>query len=259
MTDEAVYAQPRRALRLDECQFYHTMDIPGVGQVEGFGGGNWDLRGCVDEMLSNVPLKGKRLLEVGPASGYLTFEMERRGAEVVAVDAPFDHDWDIVPFPSTGGLWRNGLREAWQPATNAWWFAHEHFGSRAKMCYASGYDIDKKSLGRFQVAVMANVLLHNRDPLKIIQNCAKATDETLTIVEQWQPDLEPCAMPIVNLQPEPHPIPGHENWNTWWRFSTRYFINFLTIIGFEDIRINRFHAPWNGQPFELFTLTASKA
>lgn len=27
-----------------------------------------------------------RLLELGPASGYMTFDMERRGAEVVALD-----------------------------------------------------------------------------------------------------------------------------------------------------------------------------
>src|SRR5262249_18862798 len=156
-------------------------------------------------------------------------------------------------------MWRDGLRQAWQPVTNSWWFAHEHFRSRAKMCYAGGYDIHKKNLGRFQVAVMANVLLHNRDPLKIIQNSAAATAKTLVNVRQWQPDLELCAMPIVNLQPDPHPISGHENWNIWWRFSTRYFINFVTIMGFDQIRINRFHALWNRQPFEFFTLSASKS
>ncbi len=126
------------------------------------------------------------------------------------------------------------------------------------MCYVGADKLDTISLGSFDVAVLANILLHNRDPLKIIQNCANITTGTIVIAEQWQADLEPCGMPIVNLQPDPKPTPGQENWNIWWRFSTKYFINFLTILGFSDIKINRYQAPWNNIPIEYFTLTASR-
>ena len=33
------YADPRSVSRIEDCYFYHSMDIPGFGRVEG----DWDL------------------------------------------------------------------------------------------------------------------------------------------------------------------------------------------------------------------------
>ncbi|HEY4442105.1 MAG TPA: hypothetical protein VGN14_16725, partial [Candidatus Elarobacter sp.] len=67
---------------LEACYFYHTMELPGVGTVEG----EWDLRTGVDAYLGGEELRGKRVLEIGTASGFLCFAMERRGAEVIGYD-----------------------------------------------------------------------------------------------------------------------------------------------------------------------------
>ena len=56
----------------------------GVGKIIGL----WDLRQTVDDYLGRIDFAGKRVLEIGPASGFLTIEMERRGADVVAVELP---------------------------------------------------------------------------------------------------------------------------------------------------------------------------
>jgi len=75
MTD-AIWAQPRDITDLEDCYFYHTMDIPGFGTVEG----EWDLRGKERAYLGNVELAGKRVLELGTASGHLCFSMEKMGS-----------------------------------------------------------------------------------------------------------------------------------------------------------------------------------
>ena len=67
---------------VDECSFYHHMDLPGPKEV----GRGWDLRKTVDDYLGNFDFRGKRALDVGTASGFLTFEIEKRGAEVVSFD-----------------------------------------------------------------------------------------------------------------------------------------------------------------------------
>jgi len=59
-----------------------------------------DLRGGVDEYLGKVAFAGRRVLEIGPASGFLTFEMEKRGADVVSVEVTAEHGWDFVPYPA---------------------------------------------------------------------------------------------------------------------------------------------------------------
>jgi len=55
-----------------ECHFYHTMDF-GSGEIHH---GAWDLRGGEREYLGFVDLAGQRVLELGPATGYLSFYME---------------------------------------------------------------------------------------------------------------------------------------------------------------------------------------
>src|SRR5438046_10691371 len=89
----SIYAEPRTVTDLEDCYFYHSMEIPGYGLVEG----PWDLRGGVDDYLGGVDLRDKRVLEIGTASGFLCFTMEGRGAEGVASDLSDDHSWDVGP------------------------------------------------------------------------------------------------------------------------------------------------------------------
>src|SRR5205085_2664900 len=44
MNPSTMFAAPRRVESPDECFFYHTMELPGVGLVRG----QWDLRGRFD-------------------------------------------------------------------------------------------------------------------------------------------------------------------------------------------------------------------
>jgi hypothetical protein len=88
------YADPRAVRDIENCFFYHRMELPGVGVV----GGQWDLRETIEDYLAAFPFAGKRVLDVGAASGFPGFEMERRGAEVVSFDMSPDGRWDIVPL-----------------------------------------------------------------------------------------------------------------------------------------------------------------
>ncbi len=56
--------------------FYQTIEIPGVGVMEG----PWDHRAAADIYLGHVDFSGKTVIDVGPANGFFSFEMEKRGA-----------------------------------------------------------------------------------------------------------------------------------------------------------------------------------
>ncbi len=256
--DKSLFAAPRRGLRQEDCQFYHTMDIPTVGVVYGFEGGNWDLRPQIKFFLDGLGLAGKRVLEIGPASGHLTFELEKRGADVVAIEIPHDHRYDVVPYPSIAGYWQTAVENTWKPMTNSWWFAHEHFKSRASVVYIGAYDLDKIDIGRFDIALVSNMLLHNRDPLKILQNCAAITDRQVAVVDIVEPSLEALGEPVVRFKPNPNPEPGKEDWNQWWRLSSRFIADSLSVMGFKNASITKFSPEWNKIPIESFRVLASK-
>ena len=65
LQEDQVYEKPLHITSVEECNFYHSTDIPGTGLVEG----QWDLRAGFDEYLGGYDFSGKRVLEIGPATG----------------------------------------------------------------------------------------------------------------------------------------------------------------------------------------------
>jgi hypothetical protein len=229
------------------------MEIPGIGLVNGWG---WDHRAHVDDMFRGIDFAGKRVLEVGPASGFITQVMDQRGADVVSIEAPPHHKWDIIPFPGDYvEKWQSEGKAVWEASTNAWWFVHEHFKLRANVCYVGAYDIDTKPLGRFDSAMMFHVLLHARDPLKILQNCAAITDREIIIGETVQDDIQILPFPVMKLVAHPQ---NRGNFNTWWRFNSTFFADFLAICGFTQCMVHQYPLTYQGVPHSNFTLVASR-
>lgn len=245
--DRAPYAKPWRVSDLDDCYFYHSIDLPESGDIAG----DWDLRPGVDAYLGGIELADRRVLEIGPANGYLTFHMERLGAEVVAVEVSEDFLWDFVPY---GSLDMDAVvserMQVMGRVKNAFWLAHRELGARARVHYGSAYELPD-GLGRFDVAMMGAVLLHNRDPLRIVANCAARADH-LVIVDSWLPEL--AGTPLARLEPSCQ----NASWGTWWRFSPDLFRQFLEVLGFERFALSQHHQRAYGQDVPLFTLVASR-
>jgi O-methyltransferase len=248
VTDEKIFATPCKVEDVADCYFYHTMELPGHGVIEGR---DWDLRGRVDEYLGNVDFAGQRVLEIGPASGFLAFEMEKRGADVISVEVTDEHGWDFVPYPNAR------LEEVFAPRRivmqqlkNSYWFSHAALQSKAKVHYGDAYDLPA-ALEEFDIAVMGAVLLHCRDPLRIVEQCGKRA-KSLVIVDKFHPDLE--GAPVSRLAPTP------ENflWHTWWHFSTQFFTQFLALMGFtatEPATHQQYH---RGRAHTLFTIVGRR-
>lgn len=253
---ESPYAAPRAVTDIADCSYYHSMDIPGHGEVQGF----FDLRGSFEEYLGPVDFAGKRVLEIGPGSGFLTFEMEKRGAEVVSVELSEDLPWDFVPYDHPQfEEWLVGHRAFMDRQRNGYWFAHRAFRSKAKVHYGSAYQLPE-AMGRFQIATMAAVLLHNRDPLGILTNCARITDEHLVIVDQFNRDLAEHPGPDMRLVPNRHNDMVH----TWWHIAPELLVQYLPVLGFEVVHQSR-HVPefcsvpgQPGEPLEHFTVIAER-
>jgi hypothetical protein len=182
---DELYATPRRVEVDDRRSPYHAMDIPDFRPVEN---PLWDLRGSEPDYLGHVSLAGKRVLEIGLASGYLSFYMEAQGVEVLSVEMAPDVNWDVVPDPSIDReSWLASRRGGMEGLRNSYWFAHERFQSRARVHYGNVYALPD-TLGRFDVAVMGSVVLHVRDPLAVVEGCARLAD-ALVITEPLHPDL----------------------------------------------------------------------
>jgi 2-polyprenyl-3-methyl-5-hydroxy-6-metoxy-1,4-benzoquinol methylase len=245
-SNRALYAQPRAVASIEDCYFYMAVDVPGVGPVPG----EWDLRDVPDEYLGRVALAGRRVLEIGPANGFLTFFMEAQGADVVAVDLPPDAPWDFVPMAQLD-MAREDRIEIMERVRNAFWYAHRAHGSKARMHYGDARDLPDE-LGRFDVSVLACVLLHARDPLGVLNSAARLTTDQIVITDVFELGMPDG--PLAHLLP----APDNDYWHTWWSFSPAFFTNYLPTIGFSDVQVTRHARQHNGRPLELFTVVGTR-
>ena len=134
---------------LSRKQHYHSLELndgtvlPGLIGVEA-------LRARVRAFPIPEDLIGRRVLDVGAASGWNAFEMERRGAEVVAVDC--------VEYSE--------LREV-----------GELRGSRIDYRLLDVDELDPAGIGTFDYILFFGVLYHLRHPLLGLERiCALARD-----------------------------------------------------------------------------------
>ena len=135
--------------KLANMGWWHSFEMPDGSIVEGV---------CPLEGLKNrlaqfpIPhdLTGKRVLDIGAWDGFFTFELEKRGAEVVAIDC-----WDNPRFR----------------------LMREMLGSRAEYRIFDVYDLSPATVGRFDIVVFFGVLYHLKHPLLALERvCALSTD-----------------------------------------------------------------------------------
>jgi len=147
---------------------YHSIELPdgsilpGLQPIEHL---KWRLG------LFNLPddLRGKRVLDVGAWDGWFSFECERRGADVVAVDClPLDTFLE----------------------------AKELLGSRVEYLTLDVAELSSKLLGHFDIVLFFGVLYHLRHPLLGLEKAVELSTD-LALIESFVIPSEERAIPAV--------------------------------------------------------------
>jgi tRNA (mo5U34)-methyltransferase len=144
--------------------WWHSFELPGDAKIEGVSTLEFQ-----KERLAAFPipenLQGKRVLDIGTWDGWFAFEMERRGAEVVAIDC-----WDNPRF-----------REM-----------HAILNSRVDYRRFDVYELTPDRIGKFDIVLFMGVLYHLKHPLLALERvCALTTDlaavESFVLREEHRP------------------------------------------------------------------------
>jgi len=170
--------------RARQMQWYHVLELPGHTTP-----GIFDMRPYVP--LYGLPddMSGMRVLEVGTWDGFWAFEMERRGADVVALDLDDERELDWPPrrrpkeFPE--GKRGQGFE-----------VARELLGSNVERVVCNVYDATPERLGMFDLVFCGSVLIHLRDQFLALERIASVCRGTFIGAEEYDKRTNLLPMPV---------------------------------------------------------------
>jgi len=156
---------PRRgrdfSQELAEKGWYHSFELPDGSRREGH-----NTLEILRERWGRFPLPdslaGRRVLDIGAWDGWFSFEAERRGAEVVAIDC--------VEIPN--------FREI-----------HTVLASKVDYRILDFYELPQAGLGRFDYVFFLGVLYHLKHPLLALEMVCELTTD-VAIVESFVTDAQ---------------------------------------------------------------------
>ncbi len=144
MSDRIADVDTIRRLIAEHGRWWHEIELaPGI--VTPGDDSNRMKLPILDAIGLPVDMKGMRALDIGCSDGYFTFEMERRGASVLAID--------FVPENYTGFA-----------------AAKEILGSTAEYRMENVYNLSAEKHGQFDVVLFMGVLYHLRKPLAALDS-----------------------------------------------------------------------------------------
>ncbi len=221
---QAALSDRRADADLSDFVWYHATELPDGTVLPGV----WDLRGHESTYLGGVDLAGKRVLELGPATGYLTFYMERMGAEVVSFEAGLDVPIDTLPVKGQDqpDERMRVMQETIDRNHDGWWYLHRALGSSARFVQGNIYDMPA-DLGTFDITVVGAILLHLREPWGALSQAARRTSEAMIVTEPLQDDLDPPETNIMRFSPS-----AEHHLTNWWSIYPGAVVSMLARLGF---------------------------
>ena len=206
--------------------WYHTIELaPGVVTP-----GYIDMRTVAERALPD-DLAGLRALDTGTFDGFWAFEMERRGAEVVAIDV---ESIDAAEWPPHR---REQLKaevdESGVELGRGFRIAAEHRGSSVRRVVSSIYDLTPEVIGGpVDLAFIGSLLLHLRDPVRGLERVRES------LVANGELRLmEPISVALSLRSPRKPAAsfaPMHTPFN-WWVPNLACLRGWLEVASFERI------------------------
>jgi tRNA (mo5U34)-methyltransferase len=204
-----------RARKLD---WYHTLELAPDLVTDGW----FDLRGYVGHYGLPDRMEGMRVLEVGTWDGFWAFEMERRGAEVVAIDLDDERDLDWPPRRRPAAF-----RDA--PRGEGFRLARELLGSSVERIDCSIYRATPEELGTFDLVFCGTVLIHLRDQLLALERIANLCSGTFISAEEYDRLSGLVPFPVSRYRAD------RDSDVVFWQPSARTWKRMLSSAGFDRV------------------------
>jgi tRNA (mo5U34)-methyltransferase len=213
-----------------EYYWYHCVDL-GNGVVTE---GDFDLRQHWPSYGFPEDMRGMRVLDVGRASGFFSFEFEKRGADVTATEVASILDWDMQGGRKAVEAFRRDVPDIQafdrQHVTCAFHHAHRVLGSKVRPVTSTVYELSPATLGEpFDLVFAGSITSHIKNPVGAMERLLEVTGNSLVLAAPSGPHLLSRTMYF-------HAVYEGDRRN-WWSISDDALTSLLVAAGFSRAEV----------------------
>ena len=221
---------PEQLQEMNSINWWHQMELGGA-TTNGKDLSQWKL--SVIDMPKD--LKGRSVIDVGAWDGFFSFEAERRGANVLAIDT---NEWN--EFTDEHGRLHTGKK--------GFDFAHKILNSKVGSEEIEVMDLNKHGRMGADLVLCLGILYHMKDPFGMCKVMYDITADDGMCILETHTDLENANVPMMAFYPNNE---CNNDSSNWFGPNPHAVIAMLKAAGFDevemvffDMRIHRgvFHA-----------------
>jgi tRNA (mo5U34)-methyltransferase len=219
-----------------KLSFYHSLDLGEGWETVG----DFDIRPQIHRYGFPESMQDTTVLDVGRASGYFSFEFERRGAKVCSTELPDPLCKDHVGYEFGREVHRRKYKpseldtfRAGNGARVDFFLARHILGSNVESVFTSAYDLNPEMFGgrTFDLVFMGSLLNHIANPMQALAAARSVTKRTFVICNPIDPKLD-----------QSQPLAGFvgrcaKGLTTWWLPTIACLEEMLYAAGFSDVDV----------------------
>lgn len=206
--------------RAGEIGWYHSIELAPGHRTDGW----FDMSEYVRHYGLPERMDGMRALDIGTWDGFWAFEMEGRGADVVALDLDDERRLDWPPR-------RRPSEFSSEPRGSGFRLAHELRGSSVERVNMSIYDATPEELGTFDLVFCGSVLIHLRDQFLALDRIAGLCSGTFISVEEYDRVTSLLPIPVSRYRVD------RDSDIVFWQPSRKTWRRMAWSAGFERVEV----------------------
>lgn len=214
--------------------WYHEIDLPTGEKTVG----DFDIRDILPHFHLPERMDGLTVLDVGRGSGAFSFEFERRGAEVTALDLYSFLDWDFVGGRPQREKMRTEIGDerafSKRHIHGAFDYAHKALESKVRPIFMNAYSLaPERFVGgqTFDIVFAGSITSHLRDPMLAFERMKSVTKKLLIV------SAPTFSIPGTEDAPLMCLVTGDADRRSWWVINSRGLVEMLQAASFSSVEI----------------------
>jgi len=218
--------RPEELKEMNEIQWWHKIDLGEVRNQKIITPGRDNSEEKLKYIQMPTSLKDKTVIDVGAWDGFFSFEAEKRGGDVLAIDTIM---WKEH---KTFNVQKN--REVMHTGKRGFNFAHKMLKSKVRSKEIEVMDLSEENVGKYDLVLCLGILYHMENPFGMCRKMREICKKDGMLILETHMDMQDIDKPAMAFYPTTE---CNNDKGTWNGPNPACVIGMLRAAGFDEVQM----------------------